>query len=217
VRAWTVTGRCSGRSETDTIECARQINVTCRNCPRIASSVKVYADAVKGNVSTIKEIGPAQAIQSRAAKVADALNVLFSCDRDHALKILMTFEPFLFSVLLELGSLIAFSYAFSRHRPAKTVPSARKQPTEPVWHTHTCVLEPDSNIVKANVATQPVANVVIPPKSRDRRAYKQEEAQAILLGYLQQHRISDALGASNVAIAASLGLDKSTLANAAVV
>jgi hypothetical protein len=57
-----------------------------RNCLRIASSVKVYADAVKGNVSTLRDIGPAQAIQSRAAKVADALNVLFSCDRDHALK-----------------------------------------------------------------------------------------------------------------------------------
>jgi hypothetical protein len=96
-----------------------------RNCLRIASSVKVYADAVKGNVSTLRDIGPAQAIQSRAAKVADALNVLFSCDRDHALKILTTFEPFLFSVLLEMGSLIAFAYAFSRH---KTVTSADKQP-----------------------------------------------------------------------------------------
>jgi hypothetical protein len=112
---------------------------TSKNCKRLETTLDVYAKAVKGDLYELRRIGPAQAIQSRAAKVADALNVLFSCDRDHALKILTTFEPFLFSVLLEMGSLIAFSYAFSRHRPSKMMPSAAAKVEAPRFQHSTSI------------------------------------------------------------------------------
>jgi hypothetical protein len=186
-----------------------------KNCKRLETTLDVYAKAVKGDLYELRGIGPAQAIQSRAARVADALNVLFSCDRDHALKILTTFEPFLFSVLLELGSLIAFSYAFSRQRPSKAVPSAAKQDTDQVWHTHNITLESDAKI--RTVINPPVDNKVdnkVINNIKGGSAF--EEAKSALLNHLtHNHGTSASLGTSNIAMARALGVDKGTLRLAA--
>jgi hypothetical protein len=81
---------------------------------------------VRGDVAALKE-PPPQPIATRAYRAAEEMNVLFGCGKVRTKKAFVTFESFLFSILLEIGSVVAFGHAFARQRRQRDALNSNRQ------------------------------------------------------------------------------------------
>ena len=88
-----------------------------KRCDGIATSIGVYEDAVKGNEAKLKELGPKEPVAPKVENFANLL-ALFGADKAQVKATLMLGEPFLYTLLFEVGSIVAWGYAF-RNRTAE--------------------------------------------------------------------------------------------------
>lgn len=104
-------------------ECNSGLGSRCRG---IKATIDVYEAAVKGHdadLAALAErsdaIGPVQAAGVRPGRMAAVLAV-FAADeataREEWTRVFVLFEPFAFSLFLELGAIVAFGYGFAQRR-----------------------------------------------------------------------------------------------------
>jgi hypothetical protein len=95
-----------------------------KRCDGIAASIAVYEAAVKGHQADIEKLGPTEPVAPKAERFAEIL-ALFGADKAQAKAALSLLEPFLYTLLFEYGSIVAWGCAF-RRRSASS--SAERSP-----------------------------------------------------------------------------------------
>ena len=96
-------------------------------CKGVQATIVVYQSAVKGNLATLKDLGPAIAVDGTAEKVAEVVS-LMGGDGGRALKLVETFRPFMWSLFLELTSIVCFGFALSHTRQEKPAQTEQAAP-----------------------------------------------------------------------------------------
>jgi hypothetical protein len=82
-------------------------------CKGIEASIAVYEAAVSGDQAKIEKLGPTEPVAPKAERFAEIL-ALFGADKAQAKAALSLLEPFLYTLLFEYGSIVAWGYAFRR-------------------------------------------------------------------------------------------------------
>lgn len=82
-------------------------------CQGFDTSIAVYQSAVAGDEAKLKELGPTEPVSPKAERFAEIL-ALFGADKTQAKAVLSLLEPFLYTLLFEYGSIVAWGYAFRR-------------------------------------------------------------------------------------------------------
>lgn len=84
-----------------------------RVCQGFDASIAVYQSAVAGDEAKLAKLGPAEPVAPKAERFAEIL-ALFGADKVQAKAVLSLLEPFLYTLLFEYGSIVAWDYAFRR-------------------------------------------------------------------------------------------------------
>jgi hypothetical protein len=82
-------------------------------CKGIEASITVYEAAVAGDRAKLDKLGAPEPVAPKAEKFAEILG-LFGADKAQAKAVLSLLEPFLYTLLFEYGSIVAWGYAFRR-------------------------------------------------------------------------------------------------------
>jgi hypothetical protein len=82
-------------------------------CKGIEASITVYEAAVAGDQAKLDKLGAPEPVAPKAEKFAEIL-ALFGADKAQAKAVLSLLEPFLYTLLFEYGSIVAWGYAFRR-------------------------------------------------------------------------------------------------------
>ena len=179
-----------------------------KRCEGIRASIAVYEAAVKGHQADIDKLGPAEPVAPKAEKMAEIAG-LFGADKAKAKAVVMLLEPFLWTLLFEYGSIVAWGYAFRQ----------RQQPRQPRGASARLPALGDTSQtsfpVPANDGELPKLITVAPRNSGNsgnsgnagKRAYSKVEAEADLVTRL-------ALGetvASQDDLVARWGVNKGTV------
>ena len=85
------------------------------HCQGIEASIAVYKAAIAGDEAKLEKLGPTEPVTPKAEKMAE-IAALFGADKGKAKAIVMLLEPFLWTLLFEYGSIVAWGYAFRRRR-----------------------------------------------------------------------------------------------------
>jgi hypothetical protein len=72
-----------------------------------------YEAAVAGDQAKLEKLGPTEPVAPKAERFAEIL-ALFGADKAQAKAALSLLEPFLYTLLFEYGSIVAWGYAFRR-------------------------------------------------------------------------------------------------------
>ncbi len=97
------------------------------SCRGSRSNVRAFATAIEHNQQQLREIGPEQTAAPKATVLAATVALFFTVDEQLLRKRIMALEPFLYTVLFEIGSIVAFSFALSG-TAAKTAVAAGTVP-----------------------------------------------------------------------------------------
>lgn len=88
-------------------------------CRRKSSSVEAFNEKLEKIEARLTSLGAPKPVAPRAGRAAEVMSVLFGIDEKKAKHALMLFEPFFFSLFLELTAIVAFGYGFGSRRQAK--------------------------------------------------------------------------------------------------
>lgn len=88
----------------------------CKDWKQRASEVRSHLKAIEGELSSLGAPAP---VAPRAEKMAAVLAIL-GADKAQAKAALMLFEPFAFSLFLELTAIVAFGFGFRHSRKGKS-------------------------------------------------------------------------------------------------
>lgn len=94
-------------------------------CKGIEASITVYEAAVAGDRAKLDKLGAPEPVAPKAEKFAEILG-LFGADKAQTRAVLSLLEPFLYTLLFEYGSIVAWGYAFRRRSassPAERSPN----------------------------------------------------------------------------------------------
>jgi Crp-like helix-turn-helix domain len=91
-------------------------------CKGIKATINVYGDAITGNLAQLKAIGPERATNGAAARLAEIVGMVGG-DGERAMKLAVMLEPFCRTLLLELGAVVCFGFAFSGGHGCRNSPS----------------------------------------------------------------------------------------------
>lgn len=116
-------------------ECASGRKTKCRGRE---ATVAVYAAAVKGHDADLAKLNakldalaPAPVVGARPGRMAAVLAVFATNEqaaRARYERVFALFEPFAFSLFLELGAIVAFGYGFGHRKAPKPVTKSKSSP-----------------------------------------------------------------------------------------
>jgi len=87
-----------------------------KRCVGLEATVKVYEDAVAGNLAALNKAGHTKPVGANADKMAELLSLLTGYGRDAIKHMLLLLEPFTYATIFELAALVSFGFAFSPKR-----------------------------------------------------------------------------------------------------
>jgi hypothetical protein len=91
-------------------------------CLGYDASITVYQAAVAGDEAKLKELGAPEPVAPKAEKFAE-MAALFGANKAQALALATLLEPFLYTLLFEYGSIIAWGYVFRSSRRRSWAPT----------------------------------------------------------------------------------------------
>jgi hypothetical protein len=108
------------------------------SCPKVTTSLAMYQGAVRGHADALAELPPEtswqiEIVDARPERVASALAFFASNEAEVREKLkrgFILYEPFAYSLFLELCSIVAFSFAFGHRRKSAPV-AVSMVPVEP--------------------------------------------------------------------------------------
>ncbi len=159
-----------------------------KRCVGLEATVKVYEDAVAGNLAALNKAGHTRPVAANADKMAELLALITGKPRDTIKHTLLLLEPFTYATIFELAALVSFGFAFGvRRRPATVAQSATDtaqssfpEPTPPGNR---------GNRRKRKVARPSATVVAFPTRSNRRPATVSElAARAWLRHYMASNR-----------------------------
>ena len=107
-------------------------------CKGAKATVAVYTDAIKGNLATLKDIGPEVAEDQTARKVGEVV-ALMGGDAARTIALVDTFRPFILSLFAELTAIVALGFALGHGGAPQRHAKPSFQTTTPTKMT---VIEP---------------------------------------------------------------------------
>ncbi|HKZ96906.1 MAG TPA: hypothetical protein VJ045_07990 [Hyphomicrobiaceae bacterium] len=146
-----------------------------KRCDGIKASVDVYTAAAKGHRADLAALPPVEIVGSRATRMAQVI-AIFAADEAKAKATLerdfMLFEPFAYSLFLEIGALVAFGYGFGHRRNRGNRDEARNS---------RATIAATIPATVATVATVANDDRPLPPKSGNRRVANKATAEADIM------------------------------------
>jgi hypothetical protein len=185
-----------------------------QRCKGLEATVKVYEDAVAGNLAALAKAGNTKPVAANADKMAELLALITGKDRGSIKHTLLLLEPFTYATIFELAALVSFGFAFGiRRRPATIRPAATD--TAQSSFAAATVEPPETDPPRGNrrrrkVSGQPSATVLAFPVPSSRRPATVSElgARAWLHHYMESNRCLP----SQDEMATDLNVNKGTVA-----
>lgn len=87
-----------------------------KRCDGIKASVDVYIAAIKGHKADLEKLGPEEPVAPRADRFSEVVAITAGAEKRIVKHLVMVFEPFAYSLFLELTAIVALGYGFGYRR-----------------------------------------------------------------------------------------------------